>query len=196
MKKKQKTVQIALVTIGLFLFIITYLYYPSLKEVKTLKNQTTTDNLEKSHAEEQFTSFEELEYEGLYHFDKRFKVKSGKAYILYEEPDIVYMSDMHVILYLDDNRIVEITSSKGRYNKANYNCFFEQNVVATDGETIINAENLDLLATKNYVQVYNDVKLKNATGNLVADKVDYDFETKLFKISMFGDTPIKMKVIQ
>ena len=196
MKKKQKTIQLTLITIGLLLFALTYLYYPSLKEVKTPKNQTTTDNLEESHSGEQFTSFEELEYEGLYDFDKRFKVKSGKAYILNNEPDIVYMNNMHVILFLSDSRIVEITSLKGRYNKANYNCFFEQNVVATDGGTTINAENLDLLATKNYMEVYNNVKLKHETGSLVADKIDYDFETKLFKVSMFDSKSIKMKIIR
>ena len=61
------------------------------------------------------------------------------------------MQNMHVVLYLKDNRIVEITSLKGHYNKANYNCFFEEDVLATDGETIITAENLDLLATENFV---------------------------------------------
>ena len=112
MKKKQKTIQLTLVTIGLFLFILTYLYYPSLNKVQTPENQRVADDLEKIDEDEQFTSFEQLEYEGLYDLDKRFKVKSGKAYIMNEEPDIVYMKNMHVILYLSDNRIVEITSDK------------------------------------------------------------------------------------
>ena len=64
------------------------------------------------------------------------------------------MQNMHVVLYLKDNRIVKITSLKGHYNKANYNCFFEQNVRATEGGTIITAENLDLLATENFAKIY------------------------------------------
>ena len=59
--------------------------------------------------------FESLEYKGLYNFDKPFKVKSKKAYILNEDPDVVYMTDMYVILYLSEDRIVEITSLSGRY---------------------------------------------------------------------------------
>tara|TARA_B100001123_G_scaffold415737_1_gene516565 strand:+ start:1008 stop:1598 length:591 start_codon:yes stop_codon:yes gene_type:complete len=196
MKKKQKTVQFTLVTIGMLLFVLTYLYYPSLDKVKTPEKQTAINDLEESLKGEQFTSFEQLEYEGLYDFDKQFKVKSGKAFIMNDEPDIVHMTNMHVFLYLSDNRIVQITSDKGRYNKANYNCYFEQNVVATDGETTINSQNLDLLATKNYAEVYNDVELKHETGGLAADKIDYNFETKLFKISMFDNKPIKMKLIQ
>ena len=106
------------------------------------------------------------------------------------------MKNMYVILYLSDSRIVEITSLKGRYNKKNYNCFFEQDVLAVDGETIITAENLDLLATKNIMKVYNDVNLYNATGSLQADKIDYNFETKYFKVSMFDDNTVKMKVFK
>ena len=58
--------------------------------------------------------------------DKPFNVKSNEAYILKNDPDVVYMKNMHVTLYLSENRIVKITSLKGRYNKENYNCFFEQ----------------------------------------------------------------------
>ena len=189
MKKKQLGVQFSLVSIGLLLFILTYFYYPSIKKGKLLKDQSVNKDFQKVDDRDLATSFENLEYRGLYDLDKPFKVKSKEAYILNEEPDIVYMKNMYVILYLSDSRIVEITSLKGRYNKKNYNCFF-------DGETIITAENLDLLATKNIIEAYNNVNLDNATGSLQADKINYNFDTKHFKVSMFSDKAIKMKVIQ
>ena len=196
MKKKQRRVQFTLVSIGLLLLILTYFYYPIIKKDKLLKDQSVNKDFQKVDNRDQATSFENLEYRGLYDLDKPFKVKSKEAYILNEEPDIVYMKNMYVILYLSDNRIVEITSLKGRYNKENYNCFFEQDVLATDGDTIITAKNLDLLATKNIMKVYNDVNLDNATSFLQADRIDYNFETKYFKVSMFDDKAIKMKVIR
>ena len=178
------------------MFILTYFYYPSIKKDKLLKDQSVNKDFQKVEDIDQSTSFKNLEYKGLYDLNKPFTVKSKEAYILNQEPDIVYMKNMYVILYLSDNRKVEITSLKGRYNKENYNCFFEQDVHATDGDTIITAKNLDLLATKNIMKVYNDVNLDNATGSLQADKIDYNFETKYFKVSMFDDKAIKMKVIQ
>ena len=75
-------------------------------------------------------------------------------------------------------------------------CFFEKNVRATDGETNIFAKNLDLLATESVVQIYNNVELMYPTGSLKADKIDYNFETKNFKVSMFNDQQIKMKVVK
>ena len=196
MKKKQRRMQFTLVSIGLLLFILTYFYYPSIKKDKLLKNQSVNKDFKKVDDIDQSTSFENLEYKGLYGLNKPFKVKSEKAYILSEEPEIVYMKNMHVILYLSENRIVEITSLKGRYNKENYNCFFDQDVLATDGETVITADNLDLLSTKNIMKIYNNVNLDNATSSLQADKIDYNFETKYFKVSMFGDKEIEMKVTQ
>ena len=196
MKKKQRRVQLTLVFIGLLLFFLTYFFYPNINKDKLTKDQSIGKNVDETAIADKTTTFESLEYKGLYNFDKPFKVKSEKAYILNEEPDIVYMDTMHVILYLGDGRIVNITSDKGRYNKKTYDCFFEQNVKATDESTIISAENLDLLATENSVKIYNSVFLDYATGNLQADKIDYNFETKYFKVSMFDDKSIKMKVIQ
>ena len=103
---------------------------------------------------------------------------------------------MQVALYINDKSTVVITSDKGRYNKITYDCFFEDNVKATDGKTIILSKNLDLLATEDSAVAYNNVYLTNDNGFLRADKVDYDFETKYYNISMFGDKRVKAKFIQ
>ena len=196
MKKKQRRVQFTLVFIGLLLFFLTYFFYPNINKDKLTKDQSISKNFDETAIADKTTTFESLEYKGLYNFDKPFKVRSEKAYILNEEPDIVYMDTMHVVLYLGDGRIVNITSDKGRYNKKTYDCFFEQNVKATDESTIIFAENLDLLATENSVEIYNNVFLDYATGNLQADKIDYNFLSKVFVILNFDDKAIKIKIIQ
>ena len=196
MKKNQRGMQFGLISIGLFLIIATYFYFPSIKKDKILKNQSANKEPQKTQGIDESTYFENLEYKGLYDLDKPFSVKSEDAYIVSEEPDIVYMKNMHVILYLSENRTVEITSLKGRYNKENYNCFFDQDVLATDGETVITANNIDLLATKNIMKIYNNVNLNNTTSSLQADKIDYNFKTKYFKVSMFDDKEIEMQVTQ
>ena len=196
MIKKQRRVQLMLVSIGLILFALTYLFYPSINKNNFLKDQTTSEDFEKIADDEKITVFEKLEYKGIYDLDKPFQVRSEKAYIRNEEPDIVYMYNMHVILFLSEGREVNITSDKGRYNKKTYDCFFKQNVKATDGNTEIFAENLDLLATRNSAEIYTNVNLNYSTGYLQADKIDYNFETKHFKVSMFDDKAIKMRVVQ
>ena len=194
MKKKQLKTQIALIIIGFLLIIITYFIYPYSKEVRIDKKQDSQLDLKQS--DNQDSSFEDVEYEGFYNLNKQFIVKSEKAHILNEQPDIVYMTNMHVILYLDNGNVLNIVSNKGTFNKVTYDCFFIEKVKATDGETEILAKNLDLLATKNSIEVYNNVVVNYPTGSFEADKVKYDFETKSLKASMYDDRAIKMKIFK
>jgi len=197
MRKQQRKAQFILVSIGLTLIVLTYFYYPQInKDFKSPNNQNAQENLEDKLTDEQFSSFENVIYKGLYDLDKPFSVQSEKAYILDSDPDLVYMSNMHVVLNLKDGRIVDIISNKGRYNKTSQDCFFEENVRVTDNETKIISENFDLLASENFAKAYNKVKLNNPNGTLRADQLDYNFETKHFKISMFDEKVVKMKVLK
>jgi len=179
----------------------------ALEKLQTDLQKTSSSLTEKRSAlekEEKFSKIDEdksntflnVEYKGIYNYDKPFTIISEKAYIGSDEPDIVYMTNMQVTLYINDKSTVVITSDKGSYNKITYDCFFEDNVKATDGKTIILSKNLDLLATEDSAVAYNNVYLTNDNGFLRADKVDYDFETKYYNISMFGNKRVKAKFIQ
>ena len=196
MKQKQKKAQIILTSIGLILILITYFYYPYMKKVKFADNQVVQKDASNTPDIDQGTSFENVQYEGVYQINKTFSVMSEKAHILNKEPDVVYMTNMHVILYLDNGRIVNILSNKGRYNKVTYDCFFEDDVRATDEETKIFSDNLDLIATEDSVKIYNNVIVNYPEATLRADKIDYDFVTKYFKVSMFDDKAVKIKVLK
>ena len=196
MKQKQKKAQIILTSIGLILLLITYFYYPYMKKVKFTDNQVVQKDGSNTLDIDQGTSFENIKYEGLYQINNTFSVMSEKAHILNKEPDVVYMTNMHVILYLDNGRIVNILSNKGRYNKVTYDCFFEDDVRATDEETKIFSDNLDLIATEDSVKIYNNVIVNYPEAFIWADKIDYDFLTKYFKVSMFDDKAVKIKVLK
>ena len=195
MKRKQQKAQLVLISIGLLLILLTYLYYPYMNKNKLQDNQFVQKDSEKTLNDAQST-FENVKYEGITSAMQRFSVKSESAYILDKNPNLVFMKEMRVELYLRDGRIVTIISDRGRYHKKSHDCWFEENVVVDDGETKIFANNLDLLATENFVKIYQQVKLIHPSGTLRADQVDYDFETKYFKVSMFDEKIVKMKVFQ
>jgi len=198
MTANKRIVQLSLISIGLFLILATYFLYPKMIKNKFLEEETFKHGVTKTDITDskERNTFENVEYKGVYDIDKPFKVKSEKAYILIKNPDVVYMTNMHVTLDMDDGRVIIITSDKGRYNKVTYDCFFENNVKAIDGETTVLAENLDLLATEDSAAVYNNVFLTNDKGSLRADKVYYDFKTKYYQISMFSDEKVKIKLIK
>ena len=198
MTANKRIVQLSLISIGLFLILATYFLYPKIIKNKFLEEEIVEDAVTKTDITDSKwrNTFENVEYKGLYDTNKSFKVKADKAYILIKDPDIIYMTNMYVTLHMDDGRVIIITSDKGRYNKVSYDCFFENNVKAIDGETTILAENLDLLATEDSAAVYNNVFLTNDKGSLRADKVYYDFETKYYHVSMFNDEKVKIKLIK
>ena len=193
MTANKKIIQLGLISIGLFLILTTYFLYPKfLKEEAGRGGMIETDSI----ADKERNTFENVEYKGLFDTDKQYTVKAEKAYILVKEPDVVYMTDMYVTLTMDDGRLVTITSDNGSYNKVTYDCFFENNVKAIDGETTVISENIDLLTTKDSATVYNNVLLTNNEGSLRADKVYYDFEKKHYQISMFSEKKVKIKLIK
>jgi len=195
MTANKKVIQLGLISIGLFLILATYFLYPMMIKNKFFEEETVKENVIATDGKESNT-FENVEYKGIYDINKQFKVKAEQAYILIKDPDIVYMTNMHVTLSMDDGRIIIITSDNGSYNKVSYDCFFENNVKAIDGETTVLSENLDLLASEDTVAVYNNVFLTNDKGSLRADKVYYDFETKNYQVSMFSDKKVKIKLIK
>ena len=193
MTANRRIVQLSLISIGLFLILATYFLYPKFLKEKTVHDNKIITDITDS---EEHNTFANVEYKGLYDIDKTYKVKAEKAYILIKEPDVVYMTNMRVVLNMEDRRIIVITSDKGSYNKVSYDCFFENNVKAIDGETTVLAENLDLLATEDSATVYNNVFLTDDEGSLRADKIYYDFETKNYQVSMFSDKKVKIKLIK
>ena len=193
MTANRKIVQLTLIFIGLFLILVTYFLYPKINEKKRLQVETFKNGIAETKDDGK-NIFENVEYKGIYHINKPFTIQSEKAYILSEDPKIVYMTNMHVTLYMNNGRIIKVTSDKGRYNKETYDCFFEDNVKATDEKTIILAKNMDLLASEDSAVIYNNVVLTNDKGSLRADKVDYDFETKYYHVYMFDNKKVKIKV--
>ena len=200
MKINQKTAQIGLTIFGILLILGTYIFYPKIiKEKKTTELKLSEKESEESRIiieGQEANIFENVEYQGVYNLENSFTIKSDKAHILKDEPDIVYMKNMLATIYMNDGKVWTIRGDIGSYNKINYDCYFEQNVRATDNETTILADNIDLLSTEDYAMVYNNVSLDNDSGSLKADKINYDFETQLYKISMFDDKSVKIKIIK
>ena len=193
MKIDRKAIQLSLISIGIILILATYFLYPRITNKITAEKKIFTQEKIET-ADEKSNYFENVEYTGLYNINNRFSINSKKAFISNEEPDIVHMTSMKVTLEMKDGRIVVITSDTGVYNKKTYDCFFVKNVKATDGETVLNSENMDLLASVDTASIYNGVILTSTKGSLVADKIEYDFQTKYYKVSMFKKERVKVKL--
>ena len=194
MTYNRKIVQLTLIFIGLFLIFATYFLYPTFN--KKIVEKSIIEDEPITIDDTKTNTFKNVEYKGLYNIDNPFSIKSEIAHISVEESDIIHMTGVKASIIMKDGRSIVIISDKGIYNKITYDCYFEDNVKVTDGETEVFAENLNLLASKDTASIYNSVSITNDKGDLIADKVDYNFETKYYKISMFDNKRVKAKLIR
>ena len=196
MKTNRKLIQIFLVSIGFLIIIGTYLLYPKIEKDRLKGSVVENEQPLVKDNENVGSKFEELEFRGFYNFENPFVIVSEEAIISPENSDIVYMTNMKITIKMNDGRTIIITGDNGEYNKVTYDCYLENNVLASDGETEILSDNLILLSSKDTASIYNNVVVNNKNGQLEADKVDYNFESKYYKISMFKDERIKIKLIE
>ena len=196
MKTNRKLIQIFLVSFGLLIIIGTYLLYPKIEKNRLKGSVVENEQPLIEDNQNPGSKFEELEFRGFYNFENPFVVVSKEAIISSENSDIVYMTNMKITIQMNDGRNVIITGDKGKYNKVTYDCYLENNVFASDGETEILSDNLNLVSSKDFASIYNNVVVNSKNGQLKADKVDYNFESKYYKVSMFKDERVKIKLIQ
>ena len=196
MKANRKIIQIFLISIGFLIIIGTYLLYPKIERDRLKGSVVENEQPLIKDDENAVNKFEELEFRGFYNFDNPFVVVSEEAVISPENSDIVYMTNMKITIKMNDGRIITITGDNGKYNKVTYDCFLENNVIATDGDSEILSDNLNLFSSKDFASIYNNVIVNSKNGQLKADKVDYNFESKYYKVSMFKDERIKIKLIE
>ena len=196
MKANRKIIQIFLISIGFLIIIGTYLLYPKIERDRLKGSVVENEQPLIKDDENAVNKFEELEFRGFYNFDNPFVVVSEEAVISPENSDIVYMTNMKITIKMNDGRIITITGDNGKYNKVTYDCFLENNVIASDGETEILSDNLNLVSSKDTASIYNNVVVNSKNGQLTADKVDYNFESKYYKVSMFKDERVKIKITE
>ena len=193
MTANRKIVQLSLITIGTFLILSTYFFYPTIKENKFFEEDAVKDETVKTD-DGVSNIFENVTYEGD-NAGNPFTVYADRAEIK-ENANIIHMKKMIIKIFLRDSKWV-IECAIGIYNKSNYNIFCSQDVKATDGKIIIYSQNLDLLNEES-VTIYNNVLIIDENkSSLYADRVNYDFENKLCQINMFNkDESVKVKLIE
>ena len=100
-KQNQQKAQLVLLLTGVILILLTYFYYPNLEKKMSTDNVPAEEKIDENLDAEQSTTFENVKYKGIYDLDKSFTIEAEKAYILNENTDIVFMTNMHVVLYFN-----------------------------------------------------------------------------------------------
>ena len=195
-KKKLLVIQLILLTLGI---IVIYLTYYSKKDIveqeiisKSTKEKLKKQSLEKS--EDGKNIFYNISYAGLDLSGNRYQLKSKEAYVNEDRPEVIFMEMVEAIFYFKDDTILYVKSNNGVYNNKTLDMKFENEVQAKYEGSELFAEKADYSNSESYLSIYDNVRINDIRGNLIADKLLFDITKQKLDITSFNDGKINVNV--
>ena len=117
----------------------------------------------------------------------KYEIESDYGTINPEQSNLISMSKVKAVVYLNNGEKIFIKSDKANYNNDNNDTVFKGSVLMNYNDHKIKAENLDLSFRNNLATLYDKVYYNSSISNLFADKILIDFMSKKTKILMNDD---------
>jgi len=189
-KKKLKIIKFFLLIFSLLIIYLTY-YNKEISNTDLAESEAIKKTLKDKDDDDLFFN---IEYTGLDLRGNRYLLKSKKARLDELKPEIVHMDTVHAIFYFKDNTILYIWSDEGIYNNKNFDMKFSNNVRAEYMDSKLFAEKANYSNTENYLSIYENVRIDDIRGNLIADKLLFDIKKQNLAITSFNDGKINANV--
>ena len=191
-KKKLRLIQFFLLFFGLLIIYLTYYN----KEITTEK-EGISKKIEKKNTEddsEKKDVFFNIEYSGFDLQGNRYSLKSEEAYFDKLDQSIVYMKIVDAVFYFKDGTILYIKSNSGIYNNKTLDMKFEKSVKANYLNSQLFAEKAEYSNSKSFLSIYENVRINDTQGNLIADKLLFDITSQKLDITSFSNGKINANV--
>ena len=154
-------------------------------------NKIVIDPVSKKPKDELVKSEEDLITEMKYFSEdnkgNKYEIESDYGTINPEQSNLISMSKVKAVVYLNNGEKIFIKSDKANYNNDNNDTVFKGSVSMNYNDHKIKAENLDLSFRNNLATLYDKVYYNSSISNLFADKILIDFMSKKTKILMNDD---------
>ena len=190
---KTKFIQISLLLLAFLLIFFTYFFNLKKKQPSTNLDQIKTIKPDKQK-EEAVNTFLDVEYGGLDKNGNRFVIGSKYANFEANRPNIIRMEQILCTFYFKDDTNLTIVSNYGIYNNITDDMEFTENVKMNYLENVLFSEKANFFNVKNELLIEGNVKTKSPEGELQADMLDFNLDSKKLKISMYNDKKVNIKV--
>ena len=189
-KKKLRAIQFFLLIFSLLIIYLTY-YNKETSNTDLVDSEKVNETLKDKDDDNLFFN---IEYTGLDLVGNRYLLKSKKARLDELRSEIVYMDSVHAIFYFKDDTTLYVWSDEGVYNNKNFDMEFSNNVRAEYLSSKLFAEKANYSNTGNYLSIYENVRIDDIRGNLIADKLLFDIKKQDLSITSFNDGKINANV--
>ena len=193
--KRLRSLQIFLLIIAALL--IWFTYTQSIKRVdekiisKKTQQKIEQNLLNESNNEDKFydISYSNIDLNG-----NRFIINSKEATTNKEQFELVKMKLVEARFYFKDGTILNIYSDKGIYNNQTLDIEFNDNIKAVYKESTLFAEKANFSNSNNYLNITENVVVKDPRGEMLADKIFFDLKNKTLNIESFKNNKVNANI--
>ena len=194
-KKQLRLIQICLLVLGSLVILFTYFNKEkhfseqiiSKENQKKIKNQIRKDD-------KVGDIFFNIEYSGLDLAGNRYILKSKEAFSEKSDQKIVNMTSVEATFYFKDGTILNVWSEQGVYNNKSLDMKFSGNVKAIYEGSKLFAQKAEYSNSKSFLTISEQVKINDARGTMIADKLLFDIKKQTLEIASFTDNKINANI--
>ena len=190
--RKKTAIQLMLLTVGFLLVVFIYFLNPANKKQEKML-EDISDIKDTGSDIENKNIFENLEYRGVDKNKNEFVIFSEYSEFKTEEPSIINMKNVSCFFYFKDGTILEIRSKTGIYNNVTLDMSFEENVNMFYMDNSLVSDKADFSNENNNLIIEGNVTTQSQKGELMADKLNFDFSDKKLKASMYNEDRVNIK---
>ena len=186
-KKKIKFVQIFLLTIGIFILLITFLSQKKFTKEKIISENDEKIIKEKLSNQTDGDIFYNIKYSGLDLAGNRYILRAEEAYSSKMNQENVNMKIVNGDFYFKDGTILKVESDTGMYNNSSLDMNFFGNVKVNYLNSDLFADNAEYSNSEGFLVITNNVEIKDERGVIFADKLFFDINKQTLNIASFKD---------
>ncbi len=195
-KKRLRIIQVTFILVGLILIFFTYLKNDnnlnkniiSIEEQEKIQEQLNKNDQKKD-------VFYNIKYSGIDLNSNRYVLSAKEASNDETNKLLVNLKSVEAIFYFKDDTILNIKSDEGVYNNKSLDMKFSNNVIANYQESQLFAQKAFYSNTEGFLTISDNVKVIDARGTIVADKLLFDIKKKTLDIESFNDNKINANII-
>ena len=175
-----------------FLFFI-FLFFKSNPEKELIERKKQLESTKKENIEvieermESSNVIEDVSYSAKDAKGNEYFLKASEGTIDQNESNYIFLKSVKANISLKKYKIIEISSSFGKYNINNYDTIFSKNVIITYLDNKITGDYLDFSWDKNLMIISKNVILENDKSSLKADVIEVNIKSRDIKIFMYEE---------
>ena len=197
-KRKLKFIQITLIILGFIIIFLTYsqnYQNGQRKEIlsKDAKNKISKE-LESKKNNSEGNKFFNIEYSGFDLSGNRYILKSKEATTNPSDEELIFMEGVKATFYFKDDTVLQVLSKSGIYNNKTLDMKFKENVKAVYENSKLLANEAEYSNSLGFLTISDNVRVDDARGNLIADKLFFDIKKQTLNIDSFNDGKINANI--